>query len=199
MADPCKKSCRTCGCAYEAHTRLTKSCTVCTRFSSLRSNAAHVRRTGEAPGLGFDIAEFAAWFVKQERSCAYCRVPEKYVEHLGLYTQVGLPLQRLGVDRLDGKLGYEIDNIVLCCFACNKARSNTFSAPEMMEFVAEGVSRAWTARLAEKGITWRRPSRARSASTRKAVPVKKSGARSPRSVHTDTGSRSLKRRNATRR
>lgn len=137
---------------------------MCTRFASLRSNAAQVRRSGSAPGLGFDLAEFAAWFAAQDRSCAYCRIPEKYIEFLDLRTQVGLPLQRLGVDRLDGARGYELSNITLCCFACNKSRSNTFSSTEMMELISEGISQAWTSRLAAKGIAWRRPSRPRRAS-----------------------------------
>ena len=175
---------------------------MCTRFASLRSNASHVRRTGEAPGIGFGLEEFAAWFVAQDRSCAYCRIPEKYIERLALRTQVGLPLQRLGVDRLDGDRGYEIENIVLCCFACNKARSNTFSAQEMMDFIADGVSRAWTRRLAEKGIVWRRPSKSRSPRTR--TPAKKNVSVSTskptsRSNRRRAGARPKKRSRATRR
>jgi 5-methylcytosine-specific restriction endonuclease McrA len=197
LADLGKKSCRNCGCAHEAHTRLTKVCTVCTRFASLRSNAAHVRRTGKAPGLGFDLPEFAAWFAGQERSCAYCRVPEEYVRHLRLRTQVGLPLQRLGVDRVDGGRGYEIDNIVLCCFACNKARSNTFSAAEM-EITAKGISKVWTMRLEKAGIAWRRPSRTRraSASGKKPATTKRSAVRRARK---GASSRSAKHRTTTAR
>jgi hypothetical protein len=119
----------------------------------LRSNAAKVRRTGVAPGLGFDLAGFAEWFAHQPRECAYCCIPESLVEELGVRTQVGLPLQRLGVDRLDGELGYELENIVLCCFSCNKVRSNTFSVEEMV-LIAPGISAAWSRRLAKVGITW---------------------------------------------
>jgi 5-methylcytosine-specific restriction endonuclease McrA len=133
---------------------------VCTRFTTLRANAAHIRRTGAAPGIGFSLAQFAQWFSAQERRCAYCHIPEEYIEHLELRTQMGMPLQRLGVDRLEGELGYETENIVLCCFACNKSRSNTFTATEM-ENIADGISRAWTARLAAKGINWSRSSQTR--------------------------------------
>lgn len=145
--------CRHCDSAHEPHTSRTPSCTVCTRFSSLRSNAAKVRRTGVAPGLGFSLSEFAEWFARQPRECAYCRIPESLIEELGVRTQVGLPLQRLGVDRLDGERGYELENIVLCCFSCNKVRSNTFSADEMA-IIAPGISAAWSRRLAKVGITW---------------------------------------------
>ena len=115
-----------------------------------------MRRTGVAPGLGFDLAAFAEWFARQPRECAYCHIPEYLIEELGVRTQVGLPLQRLGVDRLDGEQGYELGNIVLCCFSCNKARSNTFSAEEM-EIIAPGISEAWSRRLAKIGITWSAP------------------------------------------
>lgn len=150
---PVPGTCRHCACGHEPHTSRTPSCTVCTRFSSLRSNAAKVRRTGVSPGLGFDLAEFAEWFARQPRECAYCRIPESLIEELGVRTQVGLPLQRLGVDRLEGELGYELTNIVLCCFSCNKVRSNTFSADEMA-IIAPGISAAWSRRLAKVGITW---------------------------------------------
>lgn len=165
MADLSRaRSCRSCGCSHEPHTPRTRSCTVCTRFSSLRSNAGKTRRDGASPGLGFGLDEFAAWFSAQDRRCAYCRIPESLIEELGLRTQVGLPLQRLGVDRLDGRVGYEIGNIVLCCFACNKARSNTFSAEEMAE-IGPAVARVWRRRLAAAGITWdrSRPTGVRSA------------------------------------
>lgn len=126
---------------------------MCTRFASLRSNAARVRRDGRCPGTSLTLKEFASWFTRQERHCHYCDIPEHLIAHLELVTQVGLPLQRLGVDRIDGNKGYTRTNMVLACFACNKARGNVFSADEM-EIVGQGVILVWQQRLASVGVTW---------------------------------------------
>lgn len=72
---------------------------------------------------------------------------------LDVKTQVGHLLRRLGVDRLDPTKPYRLGNLALACFACNKARSNTFSATEMHE-LGPAISRVWTKRLTQLSITW---------------------------------------------
>lgn len=146
-------SCEACGVMYEPHTDRTTQCTVCTRFNSLVSNASRTRRDGSAPGVSITLQDFAVWLTGSPMRCAYCGVPEHLVEHLGLRTQVDQPLARLGVDRVDTRLPYSSTNMVLCCFACNKAKSNTFSEEEM-RLVGSGIARAWQERLASVGVEW---------------------------------------------
>jgi hypothetical protein len=124
---------------------------VCVRYSSLVSNARRVRRGGQAPGVSLTLEEFAAWFSGVERCCEFCRIDEAHLGLLGLKTQVGLALARLGVDRIDSSRGYEVDNISLCCFACNKVKSNTFTQDEMRA-LGVGVAAIWQARLAAIGL-----------------------------------------------
>jgi hypothetical protein len=141
------RGCRGCGHAVEAHSPAVSACTICTRYKTLVGNAKKVRRDGSAPGVEMTLAEFAEWFTTQERVCTYCHIPEELIGRLGVRTQVGHLLQRLGLDRLDTTAGYTVENIALCCFGCNKARSNTFSAAEM-KVIGVSVAQVWQARLA---------------------------------------------------
>ena len=128
-------------------------CTVCTRYDSLAGNAKKVRRDGSSPGLLLSRAEFAAWFTMQPRRCTYCTVPEYLIYALAIRTQVGHRLQRLGLDRLDPAHGYARGNLALCCFACNKVKSNTFDTAEM-HMLGRAVAVLWQQRLSAAGIDW---------------------------------------------
>lgn len=141
-----ERACRSCDAPFEAHTPGTPLCTVCVRFRSLRGNARRVRRDGTNPELSWDLHGFAAWFEQQERACTYCGVDETTLPLLNLPTQVGRALQRLGVDRLDPARGYDATNTALCCLACNRIRSATFS-PAEMRVIAPSVERLWARRL----------------------------------------------------
>jgi hypothetical protein len=147
--------CTGCGTMYEPHTDKTSGCTVCTRFASLISNAQRVRRDGRIPGVEITLGEFANWVRTRSLRCDYCHVPEHLIQYLGIRTQVDQPLSRLGVDRVSTEFPYRLSNIVLCCFACNKAKSNTFSSDEMSA-VGEAIAKVWQSRLAKAGVEWER-------------------------------------------
>jgi hypothetical protein len=149
MTSTCKK----CESPLESHTERTPACTVCVRYKALSANANHARRGGSSPGVTISLQQFAKWFAEQPRICSFCSIPEGLIQHLDLKTQVGLPLQRLGIDRKSSDAGYDIESIHLCCFACNKARSNTFSVAEMFA-IGRSIAGVWSERLAQKGITW---------------------------------------------
>lgn len=144
---PQQTLCKRCGAPFEPHTSLTPSCTVCVRYNAVESNAAKTRRDGNAPGLDLDRSQFALWFTHQDRACVYCGITETDLPRLGLTTQVGLPLQRLGIDRRSSTEPYRLGNIALCCFACNKVKSNTFTDEEMRQLGAT-VAALWADRLA---------------------------------------------------
>jgi 5-methylcytosine-specific restriction endonuclease McrA len=42
------------------------------------------------------------------------------------------------IDRKDNAKGYEPDNVVACCFNCNRIKGSFFSADEM-KFIAENL------------------------------------------------------------
>jgi DNA polymerase III subunit gamma/tau len=70
-----------------------------------------------------------------QQECYYCGVPPAQVSKVGtnyfLYN---------GIDRLDSKLGYFLDNCISCCRICNQAKS-TMSPSEFL---------AWTSRVAAR-------------------------------------------------
>lgn len=121
-------------------------CEWCDRYSTLVRNAQHVRKHVATPTEVADRADFARWAEASTLCCAYCSAPEYLLYTLDIKTQVGRRLRRLGIDRVDNDRAYTIDNIVWCCFACNKAKSNTFSGSEM-ERVGSAIAEVWRARL----------------------------------------------------
>lgn len=56
------------------------------------------------------------------RNCFYCgRNPENV--SLRKHKQSVIPYIYNGIDRVDNSRGYEIDNVVPCCFVCNRAKA----------------------------------------------------------------------------
>jgi hypothetical protein len=122
-------------------------CIDCQRYLTLSSNAKKVRSNGEAPGVDFDIDSFRTWVRSQDRRCSICQLPESQVGALQLKTSVGYTVAVLGIDRVDNTRGYALDNIQLCCFACNKAKGNVFNTDESSSWLGQGIASAWTHRL----------------------------------------------------
>lgn len=62
---------------------------------------------------------------------------EQYIEIVKLnechYCGSELPKQGSGIDRKDSSIGYLIDNVVSCCYACNKIKNDTLTYNEMIE------------------------------------------------------------------
>lgn len=79
--------------------------------------AASAKRGANKRGKKWDIttAEYAYWLSKP---CHYC----------GGKTS--------GVDRVDSHIGYALDNVVPCCYACNKAKS-IMSVEEFADWVSK--------------------------------------------------------------
>jgi len=145
--------CPNCNAAYEPHSAGVTRCTVCMRFSNISTNSGIERRDGTSPGLAMTLQQFATWFTTSERACSYCGIPEELIGALSLKTNIGLPLARLGFDRIDNKLPYSTTNIGFCCLACNATKSNTFNEHEMSTLGA-ALQTIWVSRLEAVGVTW---------------------------------------------
>jgi hypothetical protein len=66
---------------------------------------------------------------------------------LGLRSSIGLPVEALGIDRLDNEQDYVPNNIAWRCYGCNKVKGNVFSEVEMLQ-IGAAVENVWRARLA---------------------------------------------------
>lgn len=65
------------------------------------------------------------FIVLTQQPCYYCGEPPSQ-EHISLHgTTDGQPYIYNGIDRVDNKRGYEIDNVVPCCKRCNYAKRDT--------------------------------------------------------------------------
>lgn len=50
----------------------------------------------------------------------------------------GDPMEVVTIDRIDNNRGYILDNVVGCCFLCNKIKGNTFEENEM-KLIGKGI------------------------------------------------------------
>ena len=123
-----------------------KKCMDCQRWYNVAVNSKKVRKNKPSPQLLLKEAEFLDWCRSQHRACFYCGIEEKDIRNVGLKTQTGKPLAALGIDRIDPEKGYEHGNIVLCCFACNKAKGDVFDHEEML-YIGKSIAAAWDRRL----------------------------------------------------
>ena len=63
--------------------------------------------------------EFINWYNSQEKKCIYCGKTEKELIKNPKKYDFGYE-RRLSIDRLDNDKGYELGNLSLACFECNR-------------------------------------------------------------------------------
>lgn len=72
----------------------------------------------------------------------------KLVSQLCYYCGGSLPEVGCGLDRIDNKKGYHLDNVLPACYTCNRIRSDEFSVDEMLELgrvigkIKRGIAKA---------------------------------------------------------
>lgn len=104
-----KKRCLNCG-KEEMWKRLGKKTPI---QKSYREYKCGARKRGLEFNLTFD--EFS---LIVRKNCNYCDAPPKLTTHAKQIDNLN------GIDRVDNKRGYTIDNSVPCCRACNQLKSN---------------------------------------------------------------------------
>lgn len=121
-------------------------CKDCQRYYNVTVNSKQIRKRVGTPKLEITKEQFLEWARETPRQCAYCGVDEIRLARLGLRTQIDRGVEALGIDRIDSAIGYRADNIVLCCFACNKAKGNVFTSREM-DLLGPAIAAVWKRRL----------------------------------------------------
>lgn len=87
--------------------------------SHVNSIYAHYIQSAKVRGIVFELTKEQAR-IFFEQPCAYCGISPTIT-----YTSPNLAGQYAwnGIDRIDSKLGYTVDNCVPCCATCNFAKS----------------------------------------------------------------------------
>ena len=97
-------------------------------------------------------AAFATLFTPEPPACAYCHITQAQFETLIQAGQVQTKRLRtrgtsLEFDCQIPELGYIEGNVVLCCYWCNNAKTDEFSAEEFQP-IADALALVWRQRLA---------------------------------------------------
>ncbi len=96
--------------------------------------------------------DFKKWYEETERKCFYCNINEEKINEL--YTKYGELTKRsrgrkLEIDRKEPEEDYDnIDNLVLSCYWCNNAKTDTFTEAEF-KIIGKEIEKIWNKRLEE--------------------------------------------------
>ena len=107
-----------------------------------------IKTNSKMKGRDFDLSQedFLNWYIKQEKKCFYCDIPQKYLENNELFDRprkTRVNRHRLQIDRINNDVVYRIDNIVLACPRCNTIKSNFFTADETREIAQKYIKPKW--------------------------------------------------------
>ena len=123
-----------------------KLCKDCQKYQNMKANCSVDRKRSKPPELLMTETEFKSWLHSTPRKCHYCGIKEVELSGISIKSSIGLHVESLGIDRIDNSLHYELSNIVLCCYACNKVKSNLFSQSEMLR-IGKSISEIWRSRM----------------------------------------------------
>lgn len=74
------------------------------------------------------------WVLTFEEYCSLIVLPCYYCNN-----ELGQPVKRAcGLDRLDSNIGYQLDNVVSCCYTCNCIK-NEFLTPEETKIAVSAI------------------------------------------------------------
>lgn len=119
-----------------------------------RERVAKIRKVWTAKKFTPVFEDFYNWHEALERKCHYCGITEAKIATLlesgRLYTKrIATRGRKLEYDRKEPDESYvNIDNIVLCCYWCNNAKTDTFTHDEFLE-VGKAIKAVWKQRIAQ--------------------------------------------------
>jgi 5-methylcytosine-specific restriction endonuclease McrA len=96
--------------------------------------------------------EFKKWYENTEKKCFYCGITETQINELfnrkKIYTKRNRG-KKLEIERLLPNEPYHnIKNLVLSCYWCNNAKTDTFSSEEF-KIIGKVIGEIWNKRLNE--------------------------------------------------
>ena len=140
--------CRTCG-SNDISLRYTSglnSCKDCQKYKNIKTNSKVARKYKKCPSCNLNREDFMAWISSKEKKCEYCSISECDLQGLEMRSSIGLVIESLGIDRVDSFGDYTFDNMVLCCFVCNRIKGIQFSNTEM-KIIGKSICQIWESRM----------------------------------------------------
>lgn len=93
-----------------------------------------IRRDAKRSGREFDIDIDDFKFLSQQ-NCHYCNAePSNILMYRGRNSFTLRHFTYSGLDRINNDMGYYLDNVVPCCFVCNRAK-NSMSYKDFMDWL----------------------------------------------------------------
>lgn len=88
-----------------------------------------MKSSAKARKLTFNLFknEFEEWYNTQDKRCCYCGIDEDRLKVSGNLRSM------LSIDRKDNNIGYEIANLCVACYKCNKMKGAFFTQSEWAE------------------------------------------------------------------
>lgn len=100
------------------------------KFNSLKSRA-------KKRNLEVDIT-FEEYRQLKISDCHYCGIDNMFLKYYCDVMHIGMPY--MSIDRKDNNRGYISDNVVSCCFLCNKIKGSFFTSEEMKKIGEQFVA-----------------------------------------------------------
>ena len=119
--------------------------------NTLRGFYGHLTASRKYKGIEvlFSFEEFQEWYIEQRKICSYCEISEEDATKLGMPWKYKFQ-KFLSIDRIDATLPYSLENICLCCRACNMVKANILSGKEMKEIAMRYIRPKWAVIINEK-------------------------------------------------
>jgi 5-methylcytosine-specific restriction endonuclease McrA len=92
---------------------------------------ASYKKSAKERGIAWNL-EKSEFFELVSGNCAYCGSPPDLVRKPNKQVNGGFVYS--GIDRVDNNIGYEADNVVSCCWNCNRAKG-VMDLPLFLEWI----------------------------------------------------------------
>jgi len=133
---------QSCGCQQrEAIKRIGKENKITIGLASMRGTMGNYKRSAKKRGYNFELTEEQFAEITQ-KACYYCG--EKPNNMNRNYHSNGDYIYN-GLDRLDNKKGYTMDNVVPCCKICNYAKHD-LTLQEFKDWIERVYKKTFEAR-----------------------------------------------------
>ena len=128
-----KIGCKSCTITYNNNLKKGGKYLTINNYSSKRRIYKHYIKSAHNRSLNFDLTEDQV-LTFLDGNCYYCGQEPSEGKNKDLGNTLHGPFLWNGIDRVDSKIGYEINNCVSCCSICNNAKTN-LSKDEFLNWV----------------------------------------------------------------